>query len=131
MKIVFSSTDEQEQEIEKALHNLRSVVLPRYIPNRDLEQYNAIGLLQFSTHGGKYNGTLKEAYQLMTSLHTITSIIAYINSAVEEEKSQYELLFMRNVEILNDLGLLFPFTFNCFSQGISTNDCAVDLEIQH
>ncbi|WP_042349921.1 DUF5365 family protein [Bacillus massiliigorillae] len=119
MKIVFSSTDEQEQEIETILFNLRSTILPSYILSQDLDKYNEMGLLQFSNYSNKYNGTLREAYQLMTALQTVATIIDYVSKSVECQ--QYEDLFNRNAQIINNFGLFFPFTLQCFRNRIPAN----------
>ncbi|MEH6941478.1 DUF5365 family protein [Bacillus sp. JJ722] len=123
MKIVFSSTEEQEREIETALFHLRSTILPSYITSQDLNKYDEMGLLQFSIYENNYHGTLKEAYQLMTALQVITTIIEHVSKSLDY--SQYDELFKRNAQIINHFGLLFPFTLQCFRKGIQTKNCVV------
>lgn len=121
LKIVFSSTEEQNREIETALFHLRSTILPSYITSQDLDKYDEMGLLQFSIYENKYNGTLKEAYQLMTALQVIATIIEHVSQSLDY--SQYEELFKRNAQIINNFGLFFPFTLQCFRKRIQTKDC--------
>lgn len=117
--MVFAATDEQEQQIKELLFHLRTNILPDYVSSQELNQYDDMGLLEFSSHDCKYHGTLKEAYQVMTALKMLISIIEYVNKS--KDVSQYEELFIRNVTILNDYSLFFPFTIQCFKEKQKTS----------
>ena len=114
LKIAFASTDEQEEEINQLIMNLRSTVLSQDISREELERYDEMGLLQFAPHRNLYNGTLREAYQLMTALQIVTDIIdVFVNSGGDLEEKYYQM-FTRNVEKINYYGLFFPFDLQFF-----------------
>lgn len=93
---------------------LRSQILPRYVSEEDLEKYTEMGLLQFSTQGNLYNGTLHEAFQVMTALQTIAFIVSDLNVSSQNELFKYTQLFDRNIAIINYYGILFPFNLSFF-----------------
>lgn len=120
MKIVFAATTEQEEVIEQLISNLRSNILPMCVSEMDLKTYTEMGLLQFSRHSHLYNGTLREAYQVMTALQTIIFIIEAVNDDPEVAIIQYLDLYMNNVSIITNFGLFFPFQLCSFQKkGIS------------
>ncbi|MFS0783253.1 DUF5365 family protein [Bacillus sp. 1P06AnD] len=114
MKIAFASTVEQREEIECLLDTLRTFILPRFFTAEELSSYTDMGLLQFSEHTNLYNDTLKEAYQLMTSLHIISQVINQVNVSSKEELHKLNALFERNASIVNEFGLFFPFKIEQF-----------------
>ena len=88
--------------------------------------YDSMGLLQFDINRKLYNGTLKEAFQVMTALQTVTLIIESVNKFDAEEYLKYTDKFNFNVDLLNYYGLFFPFNFQYFkktgSQPLRNND---------
>ena len=124
MKIVLSSTKEQEEAIECLLLELRFSILPLYVSDQELYTYNSMGLLQFNSQRNLYNGTLKEAFHVMAALQTVISIIEDKNTYAIDKQNEYEELFNTNVALLNYYGLFFPFTFRNFKKyfiGVSSN----------
>lgn len=114
MKIAYASMAEQQEEIEDLLDALRCDILPMYLTVEELDAYVEMGLLQFNDHNTQYNGTLREAYQLMTALHTLITIIGLVNRCTEQELGQYRNLYDRNVHIINQFGLFFPIVMDRF-----------------
>lgn len=112
MKIVFASTPEQEEEIRKLVQKMYSTIFPNYFPDEDIKEFEQLNVLHTSTRHFEYFGTLKEAYQVIVSLQIITAILETAN--LEE---RYEQIFDKNVGILHDFGLTFPFSFSNFFNG--------------
>lgn len=112
VKIVFSSTVEQDEEIDKLLEHLRTVILPKYMTEEELRKYEDMKLLQFS--GDLYNGTLGEAFQLMTALQTIITIIQAADKNDKQLPDTYQTIFYKNVQQLHAFGLFFPFKLSYF-----------------
>ncbi len=114
LKIVFGSTIEQDKAIVQLLVNLRYSILPLYVSEEELSAYDSMGLLQFNKQRNLYNGTLKEAFQVMTALQTVISIMENEKKFEAEEYSNYEDRFKVNSELLNYFGLFFPFNLHSF-----------------
>ncbi|WP_057767687.1 YhcU family protein [Cytobacillus praedii] len=112
MKIVFASTPEQEEEIRNLVQKMYSTIFPNYFPDEDIKEFKQLNVLHTSTRHFEYFGTLKEAYQVIVSLQIITCILE-----TENLGERYEKIFDKNVSILHDFGLSFPFTFSNFYQG--------------
>ncbi|KOP81564.1 YhcU family protein [Cytobacillus solani] len=118
MKIVFASTPEQEEEIRKLVQRMYSTIFPNYFPDEDIKEFEQLDVLHTSTRHFEYFGTLKEAYQVIVSLQIITAILE-----TEKLEERYEKIFEKNVNILQDFGLSFPFTFSNFFHGkVMKND---------
>ncbi|MFC0417485.1 YhcU family protein [Cytobacillus solani] len=118
MKIVFASTPEQEEEIRKLVQRMYSTIFPNYFPDEDIKEFEQLDVLYTSTRHFEYFGTLKEAYQVIVSLQIITAILE-----TEKLEERYEKIFEKNVNILQDFGLSFPFTFSNFFHGkVMKND---------
>jgi hypothetical protein len=73
-------------------------------------EFEQLQVLHTSTRHYEYFGTLKEAFQVITSLQTLISILES-----SEPQLKYEPIFRKNVRILTDFGLSFPFNFQQFS----------------
>jgi len=125
MKIVLGSTKEQDKTIDQLLIKLRYSILPLYVSEEELSAYDSMGLLQFNSQRNLYNGTLKEAFQVMTALQTVISIIENEKKFDAEEYIKYEDKFNYNTELLNNYGLFFPFNLHYFkstkSQSLHNN----------
>lgn len=109
MKIVLGSTKEQETTIDQLIVYLRYSILPLYTTEEELASYDSMGLLQFDNQRNLYNGTLKEAFQVITALQTVISFIENKKSFDADAYITYEDKFNHNAELLNYFGLFFPF----------------------
>ncbi|WP_033829613.1 YhcU family protein [Bacillus andreraoultii] len=109
MKIVYASTSEQEKKINSLVEYFYSTILPKYFSDKDINQFIQMNLLNVSG-SNELSGTLKEAYQIISSLETICFLIE--SKSLREDK--YQEMFDKNVHILNHLGLSFPFSYEQF-----------------
>ena len=110
MKIVFASTPSQEEEINELVRYVYSNIFPLYFSDEEISQFEELKVLDTSLD---FN-TLKDAFQVMTSIQTVISILE--SSPLDE---QYEMVFNKNVAILKEFGLFFPFDFEQFMEGKS------------
>ncbi|MFK9094122.1 YhcU family protein [Bacillus salipaludis] len=104
MKIVFASTPSQEEEINGLVRYIYSNIFPLYYSDEDICEFEQLKVL----HTSEDFSTLKDAFQVMTCIQTLISIL---ESSLEE---QYEDVFNKNVSTLKDFGLFFPFEFEQF-----------------
>lgn len=115
MKVVFASTPEQRTKIMELTKQLYSDVFPNYFTDEQIEEFKKQKILQFTTNQFRQMDTLKDAYQVIASLQTLTLIL-------EGEKldDQYIETYYKNVSILEEYGVQFPFDFHQFAD--SKND---------
>ncbi|MDF1510211.1 YhcU family protein [Robertmurraya sp. DFI.2.37] len=109
MKVVFASTPDQEEKIKELIRTFYQNVFPLYYSDKEIEKFEALKVLHTSTRHFEYFGTLKEAYQVITSLQTLISILESTTLLVKHKS-----MFQRNVAILKEYGLFFPFDFEQF-----------------
>jgi hypothetical protein len=110
VKIVFASTPSQEEEINELVRYVYSNIFPHYFSDEEISQFEELKVLDTSLD---FN-TLKDAFQVMTSIQTVISILE--SSPLDE---QYEMVFNKNVATLKEFGLFFPFDFEQFMEGKS------------
>jgi hypothetical protein len=110
VKIVFASTPSQEEEINELVRYVYSNIFPLYFSDEEISQFEELKVLDTSLD---FN-TLKDAFQVMTSIQTVISILE--SSPLDE---QYEMVFNKNVATLKEFGLFFPFDFEQFMEGKS------------
>lgn len=108
MRIVKAATEEQEIYIEELVSELYQV-FPVYFSKQQLKELKQQGVLDFKEH--LYKGTLDEAFQIITSLQLIHTLLT-------KSKRQWVLkdreLFDKNSRKLNTCGLHFPLTSSDF-----------------
>ncbi|MFO1442709.1 YhcU family protein [Bacillus sp. Bva_UNVM-123] len=109
MKVVYASTPDQEQKIKELVRNFYSNIFPLYFPDVKIKEFEQLRVLHISERNFKLFSTLKEAYQVIVSLETISAIL---EADIFEDR--YESIFNKNVGILQNLGLFFPFEMSCF-----------------
>jgi hypothetical protein len=105
VKIVFASTPSQEEEINGLVRYIYSNIFPLYFTDEEICQFERLKVL----HTSEDFNTLKDAFQVMTSIRTLISILE-----ASELDEQYTYLFNKNVETLQEFGLLFPFKYEHF-----------------
>ena len=105
MKIVFASTPSQEEEINELVRYLYSNIFPLYYSDEDICEFEQLKVLRTSEDFS----TLKDAFQVMTCIQTLISILE--STQLDE---QYEAVFNKNVATLKEFGLFFPFEFEQF-----------------
>jgi hypothetical protein len=107
VKIVFASTPSQEEEINGLVRYIYSNIFPLYFTDEEICQFEQLKVL----HTSEDFNTLKDAFQVMTSIQTLISILE-----ATQLDAQYSLLFNKNVETLQEFGLLFPFKYEHFEE---------------
>ncbi|WP_312472316.1 YhcU family protein [Neobacillus sp.] len=105
MKIVFASTPSQEEEINGLVRYIYSNIFPLFFNDEEICQLEELKVL----HTSEDITTLKDAFQVMTSIQTLISILE--SSPLDE---QYAAVFNKNVATLKGFGLSFPFHFEHF-----------------
>ncbi|MCM3167900.1 MULTISPECIES: DUF5365 family protein [Peribacillus] len=112
MKTVFSSTEEQEQEIASLVSRFYESVFPKYFTESEILHFREIGVLEPNQSSVTYLATLRDAFQVMTCLQVLMSILDK-QKRVMEPKS--EEMFQHNITLLNECGIFFPFYYDHFS----------------
>lgn len=116
VKVVYSSTYEQEQRIEELVSYFFDFIFPKYFPENEISHFKKIGVLKSEA----YAGTLRRAYQIMTSLQVITTILEKNEPYSTDLKT--EILLSKNIQLLNENGKFFPFFSHHFLQSIEENE---------
>ncbi len=109
MKVVFASTESQEEKIKELIDHFYSEIFPAYFTDRDIQKYEKLKVLNTSQSHFEQFGTLKDAYQVIASLQTLIAILE-----TEALNGQYAETFYKNVSILEEYGLYFPFEYEQF-----------------
>ncbi|WP_223593031.1 YhcU family protein [Neobacillus bataviensis] len=122
MKIVFASTPSQEQEICELVRYIYSNIFPLYFTDEEIFQFEQLKVLHTSGKHVEDFSTLKDAFQVMTSIQTIISILEA--SPLDE---QYAALFDKNVANLQEFGLFFPFEFEQFIEAKSLKNTILSI----
>jgi hypothetical protein len=116
VKVVFASTPGQEEKVKELVQYVYSNIFPRYFSDREISEFERHNVLRASTSRFEAFDTLKDAYKVITCLQTIISILE-----VFEPKNDYQCIFDKNVSMLTELGLYFPFTYDQFKNTSSLN----------
>ncbi|MBT2614810.1 MULTISPECIES: DUF5365 family protein [unclassified Bacillus (in: firmicutes)] len=128
MKTVFSSTEEQEQEIASLVSRFYESVFPKYFTESEILHFREIGVLEPNQSSVTYLATLRDAFQVMTCLQVLMSILDN-QKRVMEPKS--EELFQHNITLLNECGIFFPFYYDHFSSiNLEANNDMQMMDIQ-
>jgi hypothetical protein len=109
VKIVFASTPSQEEEICGLVRYIYSTVFPLYFTDEEICEFEHLKVLDTSANHFEEFSTLKDAFQVMTSMQTLISILESPNLS-----DHYASLYDKNVATLQDFGLSFPFEFDQF-----------------
>ncbi|MDP4083638.1 MAG: DUF5365 family protein [Bacillota bacterium] len=118
MKIVFASTPGQTEHIAELVRHLYSNVFPMYFADDDIKEFEQLKVLETSSQYFNDINTLQDAFQVMTCLQTIISIL---ECGVLYEN--YIKLFNINAEIIQKSGLFFPFEFEQFLESKTLKKC--------
>jgi hypothetical protein len=128
VKTVFSSTEEQEQEIASLVSRFYESVFPKYFTESEILHFREIGVLEPNQSSVTYLATLRDAFQVMTCLQVLMSILDN-QKRVMEPKS--EELFQHNITLLNECGIFFPFYYDHFSSiNLEANNDMQMMDIQ-
>lgn len=117
VKMVFPSTEEQELEIACLVARFYESVFPKYFTEQEIFQFRELGVLEPNKSAFTYFGTLRDAYRVMTCLQTLLFILdknERENSMVMDPK--HEEMFQKNISLLNECGIFFPFFYDHFTE---------------
>lgn len=111
VRIVNATTAEQESFIKELSMELIHDVFPLYFSELDIQRFKKKGVLSLNNH--YYQGTLKEAFQIMACLQMIHIILT--KPSPHSDLSD-QAIFEKNSKMLNDFGIYFPFAFSDFQK---------------
>jgi hypothetical protein len=117
VKVVYASTPEQEEKIKELIQRFYSDVFPIYFSDIQIREFEQLRVLHTSERSFEDFGTLKDAYSVITSLQTLCHILEG-----NHFNQQYDALFNRNVDTLNEFGLSFPFRYENFLETRNVKD---------
>ena len=109
--MVYAATPEQESHIEELIHYIYCEVFPLYFSDEEIMKLEELKVL---THNEDYyNGTLKEAFQLISSLQAVIAVVETVKH--ETVLRNHREIFEKNVRTLDEFGYSFPFTIDQFT----------------
>jgi len=111
MKVAYASTPAQEEQINELIQTFYTSIFPDFFSDDEINKFSRLNVLRLTEEQAYMLSTLKNSYQVIAALQTIISIV---ESADEIE--QYQHLFEKNVEILDEFELFFPFRLDNFSK---------------
>lgn len=117
MKIVVASTNEQENHIAELVQQLYADIFPRFFPDEKIMELKKLNVLQPQASDQIYNSTLKDAFQIISSLQALIAVLDLLHDGKHED--EYKDIFERNTQNLNDYGYFFPLTFSQFKDAES------------
>lgn len=113
MKVVTASTPEQEEYIKELVNYIYTEVFPQFFTDDYIAEIANLHVLIPKTDG-LYNGTLKEAFQLISSLQALIAVIESVKS--DGVLEAYCEIYEKNTAILDEYGYSFPFSIETFSK---------------
>lgn len=112
MKIVIASTEEQEKYIEELVQQMYTEIFPMYFPDKMIEEFEELSVLK-PDETAEYNGTLQEAFQIMSSLQVLISLLENVHET-ERNVEKYKEMYEKNLKTLAHYGYKFPLSFDQF-----------------
>ncbi|MFT8321041.1 MAG: DUF5365 family protein [Bacillus sp. (in: firmicutes)] len=109
MKVVYASTPTQAEKINELIQTFYSTIFPYYFSDDEIQQFSSLNILKPTAEEMGRIGTLKVSYQIITALQTIISILE-----VPQNTNKYKQIFAKNVQILRENELCFPFELENF-----------------
>jgi hypothetical protein len=117
VKVVVASTEEQERHITELVEQIFTEILPRFFPDQEIMNLKGQKMLQPQATDQMYNGTLKDAFHIISSLQAIIAVLDNIDDCKHEQ--EYQEMFERNSHNLNEYGYFFPLSFSQFKEAES------------
>ncbi|GGJ73411.1 hypothetical protein GGR02_002398 [Anoxybacillus voinovskiensis] len=112
MKVVYAATREHEEYVERLIQHFYRYIFPKYFDDEQIRKFEQLNILSISPD--YYNGTMREAFQMISSLQSLLTVIECIETNGLNE--EYRHVFERNVRLLEQHGVAFPFTIEQFQQ---------------
>ncbi|GAJ40948.1 YhcU family protein [Saccharococcus caldoxylosilyticus] len=113
MKVVYAVTEEQEEYMNYLVRYFYTNIFPYYFADEQIQEFEKLRILLLDGEHVTYNGTMKEAFQIISALQSLITIIEYIGENGDYERYRY--LFERNIDILRRYGITFPFMIEQFA----------------
>ncbi len=111
MKVVTAATHEQECFIEELVNYMYTEIFPHYFSDEYIKELRGISVL-IPDQPDLYNGTLKEAFQLISGMQAIIAVIESISTTDDIEN--HREIFEKNANIIEEYGYKFPLTIDQF-----------------
>jgi len=111
VKVAFASTEDQIEKIEELVQYMYQEVFPTYFTDRQILDYKSKKVLYLANNPFKQVNTLKDGYQIISSLQTIISILE-----LKRDSHHYEQLFQFNKYFLEQYDIYFPFEYEQFTR---------------
>ena len=109
VKIVFAATPEQEEMVNELIQYFYSNIFPFFFSDMEIRQFEQQKVLEYKKGNVEAFDSLGDAYKVIACLQTIISILESF-----EPQSDYKPIFEKNVSMLAEAGVYFPFTFEHF-----------------
>ncbi|MCA1030764.1 YhcU family protein [Bacillus timonensis] len=114
MKVVYASTPEQETHIKELVEYIYTSIFPEFFSDHYISKLEALNVLLPNEEDLHYNGTLKDAFYVISSLQAIIAVLDTVKDDIIDES--HRDIFEKNVRTLEDYGYSFPLTIEQFSQ---------------
>jgi len=101
----------QEMEIKKLANRFYTDIFPLYFSDDEICRFEQTNVLNVPDAKANYNGTLREACEVIASLQILISILE-----TAKPRPNYEWIFYHNAQTLNDYGIYFPFQYSQFTE---------------
>ena len=112
MRVVLASTKEQEEKIDELIQYVYSFIFPQYFKDHEIDTFIDLKVLHVDPNQQDQLYTLTTAFKAITSLQAIIHILELSNQTTDRSYLSY--LFDKNVKILEETGLFFPFLYKNF-----------------
>lgn len=112
MKIVYASTPEQENHIEELVSYIYSDIFPFFFSDEYIMKLEELQVLEPTEEDVHMNGTLKEAFCVISSLQALIAVLETLKNGQTHRK--YKEIFIKNVNLLKKHGYSFPFSMDHF-----------------
>ncbi|KMY53137.1 hypothetical protein AC623_03360 [Bacillus sp. FJAT-27231] len=112
MRVIIASTTEQEEIINELVRQLKEEILPLFFEKEELQAMYKLGILQLTDDHFQLFGTLQDAFQVISSLQTIISILETGEPA--SLPLHYKEIFEKNTAILQKFDIRLPFFLSHF-----------------
>ncbi|WLR42741.1 DUF5365 family protein [Bacillus carboniphilus] len=106
MKIVVSSTEEQEKYMDELVGKMYKEVFPKFFSEEKIEQFKNMEILIPTDQDRYHNSTLQDCFHIISSLQALLAIIE------DNNPLQYKEKFDQNVKKLQEYGYQFPLSIN-------------------
>lgn len=112
MKVVIASTPEQENHIEELVAYFYTDIFPEHFADDEIVKFKEFHVMSLKSVEENYNGTLKEAFQLISSLQAMIAVVEAIRHKPIEVDDRR--IFDKNIKIIEEYGISFPFHLEHF-----------------